>query len=163
MKNRIFLSLFLWSSALFTHAQFEDFQLGIWSFSYDNASSGYHAGIKTNVGNSMEFYQLFKEHGFNTIQIEYQLMPDFGNKQYALSNPSKAFLDRADTLGMKIILNCPDMFVDWHDTLYYQDSLYSTYNAANSYSALAYYGNHPSLIGFSVTDEPHHVHLADVG
>jgi len=65
MKNRISLFLLLWTTCLFTYAQTDHFLIGIWSFSHDNASSGYHAGIKTNVGNSMEFYQLFKEHGFN--------------------------------------------------------------------------------------------------
>ena len=161
--KRYFIIIVLFSFCIEAKTQIDNFQIGVWSFSYDSASAGHHAGINTTIGNSTEFYQLFKEYGFNTIQIEWQLMPNFKNMHYASSNPSKTFLDRADSLGMKIILNCPDIFVYWNDTMYYHDSLYSTYNATNSLNALNYYGNHPAVVGISVTDEPHHVHFADVG
>jgi len=47
MKYRISLSLLLWTTCLFTCAQSDHFLIGIWSFSYDNAASGYNAGINT--------------------------------------------------------------------------------------------------------------------
>ncbi|MBR6333469.1 MAG: hypothetical protein IKR77_03625, partial [Bacteroidales bacterium] len=80
------------------------------------------------------FYQLFKDHGFNTIQIEYQLMPgSYYNPHYVSSSPSKAFLDRADSLGLKIILDCPDIYVDRRkDTAYLNNPSFTQYNQANS-------------------------------
>lgn len=163
MKNRISLFLLLWTTCLFTYAQTDHFLIGIWSFSHDNAASGYHAGINTTIGNSTEFYQLFKECGFNTVQIEYQLMPHYNNMQHASSNPSKDFLDRADSLGMKIILDCPDLYVDRRiDTMYELVSGFTQYNPTNSSNGLNYYGNHPAIAGFAVCDEPTTVVFPDI-
>ena len=140
MKNRILLFLFLWVTSHFTYAQIDNFLIGIWSFSYDNASSGYHAGINTSIGNSTEFYQLFKDYGFNTVQIEYQLMPgSYYNPQYVSNNPSKVFLDRADSLGLKIILDCPDLYVDRRkDINYVNNPSFTQYNQTNSNNGLNY-------------------------
>ena len=51
---------FLFFTALFlfpyfsSHAQFDRFLIGVWSHSHDNATSSYHAGITTNVGNILQ-------------------------------------------------------------------------------------------------------------
>lgn len=165
MKGKVLLFLMCWMWHLAAIAQTDHFMIGIWSFSYDNASSNFHAGINTNVGNSSAFYQLFKDHGFNTIQIEYQLMPgSYYNPHYVSSSPSKAFLDRADSLGLKIILDCPDIYVDRRkDTAYLNNPSFTQYNQANSINGLNYYGNHPSIIGFAVCDEPSSVVFSDIG
>lgn len=75
--KRLFVIISLFCFCFEARTQINDFQIGVWSFSYDNASQNHHAGINTTIGNSTEFYQLFKEYGFNTIQIEFQLMPEF--------------------------------------------------------------------------------------
>ena len=63
-------------------AQVNHFLIGVWSYSYDGASSNYHAGIQTNIGNSAEFISPFKEYNFNTIQVEFQLMPSYLPNNY---------------------------------------------------------------------------------
>ena len=163
--KRVFVYM-LYMSSLMTcvKAQTDHFLIGVYSYSLDGGSSDYHAGIQTNIGNSVEFISLFKEYNFNTIQVEFQLMPYYNPNFYifASSSPSKAFLDRADSLGMRVILSCPDLYINKRDTTYYHDSLYSQYNHTNSINGLNYYANHPALIGFSVCDEPRPYHFLDI-
>ncbi|MDY6326954.1 MAG: T9SS type A sorting domain-containing protein [Bacteroidales bacterium] len=51
---------FLFFTALFlfpyfsSHAQFDRFLIGVWSHSHDDATSSYHVGISTNVGNILQ-------------------------------------------------------------------------------------------------------------
>ena len=163
MKKIILIAIILFCSTILK-GQTDRFMIGLWSYSYDGASSNYHAGIQTNIGNSAEFISLFKEYNFNTIQVEFQLMPSYlpNNYIYASTSPSKAFLDRADSLGIKIILSCPDLYINKKDTMYNHDSLYSQYNHTNSINGLNYYANHPALIGFSVCDEPNPYHFLDI-
>ena len=163
MKKLLFFTALFLFPFLSSYAQFDRFLIGVWSHSHDNATSSYHAGITTNVGNSAEFYNIFKEHNFNTIQIEQQLMPKYEDPVYSGSNPSKAFLDRADSMGLKVILSAPDLYVNRrNDTSYFQIPGFSQYNPTNSLSGLEYYGNHPAVIGFSVCDEPKPMHFEDI-
>ena len=161
--KKILAFLSLCFIGLFARGQIDHFQLGIWSFSYDYSSSFFNAGISTTIGNSTDFLNLFKESGFNTIQVEYQLFKGPAGIQYASSNPSKSFLRRADSLGLKIVLSCPDLYIDRHDTIYSIDSSHSQYDSIHSANALNYYANENALLGFSVSDEPHHFHFNDVG
>lgn len=148
----LFLTLFFFVRIV---AQTDHFMIGVYSYSYDNASPTYHAGINTFIGNSSEFLNLFKEYNFNTIQVENQLMPEYTNPVFAPDSPSKTFLDRADSLGLKIILTCPDLYVNQRlDSLYLQDSNYTQYDSTRSHNGLNYYGDHPALLGFAITDEP---------
>ena len=164
MKRVFVYMLFMSSLMTCVKAQTDHFLIGVYSYSLDGGSSDYHAGIQTNIGNSVEFISLFKEYNFNTIQVEFQLMPYYNPNFYifASSSPSKAFLDRADSLGMRVILSCPDLYINKRDTTYYHDSLYSQYNHTNSINGLNYYANHPALIGFSVCDEPRPYHFLDI-
>ena len=164
MRKFLFFTILSLFPIIPIFAQIDRFLIGVWSHSHDKAPSTYNAGIHTNIGNSAEFYNIFKEHNFNTIQVEHQLMPKYKNPVYSSSNPSKAFLDRADSMGLKVILNTPDLYVNRRDdTSYFQIPGFSQYNHANSLSGLEYYGNHPAVIGFSVCDEPKPVHFDDIG
>ncbi len=91
-------------------------------------------------------------------------MPGYTNPVFAPDSPSKAFLDRADSLGLKIILTCPDLYVNQRlDSLYLQDSNYTQYDSTRSHNGLNYYGGHPALLGFAVTDEPTPRMFSDIG
>ncbi|MDY6348313.1 MAG: T9SS type A sorting domain-containing protein [Bacteroidales bacterium] len=52
-KFLFFIALFLFPY-FSSHAQFDRFLIGVWSHSHDNATSSYHAGIFTNVGNILQ-------------------------------------------------------------------------------------------------------------
>ena len=67
------------------------------------------------------------------------------SEQYAANSPSIYFLDNASDLGLRVILRCPDIYVKSNNP---------PYNPTTSIQGLNYYGNHPSIIGFDLRDEP---------
>jgi len=151
-------------------AQLEHFLIGVYSHDYDNAPLSYSAGTDPVIGNDTAFLKIFKEHNFNTIQVEYQLMPHYTyqplnntNPIYATQVPSKSFLDRADSLNLKIILSCPDIYVDRRfNKEYILDPLFSQYGFLKCLNGLNYYANHPALQGFAISDEPYKMHLHEL-
>jgi hypothetical protein len=93
-----------------------------------------------------------KEDYFNCAIIDYYLMlPDF---RFALSNPSKDFLDSAYLYDIEVILTTPDNCAIFKKPgvgriyMENQDSMVRN-------MGLTYYGNHPALAGLNVVDEPH--------
>ena len=151
-------------------AQLEHFLIGVYSHDFDNAPLSYSAGTDPRIGNDTAFLKIFKEHNFNTIQIEYQLMPHYIfqphyniNPIYATQLPSKAFLDRADSLNLRIVLSCPDIYVDQRFTdEYILNPSFSQYDSLKCLYGLNYYANHPAIQGFAISDEPHKKHFHDV-
>lgn len=67
--------------------------------------------------------------------------------KWVSSNPSIGFLDRANNLGLKVILNCPEISV-WRG----DDN--PTFHQTNCANALNYYGTHPAVLGWHIVDEP---------
>ena len=132
--------------------------------------SSFTAGTDQIVGNDADFLSMFKEYNFNTIQIEYQLMPHFiyeplsgTSPIYVSQSPSTSFLDRADSLGLKVILACSEMYVDRHYIKEYNNNpFFSQYNFFRCSNGLNYYASHPAIIGFDISDEPYRMHLHDV-
>ncbi len=142
-----------------SYCQLNHFLIGIYSYDYDTSLTnhlGYFpSGTDPFVGNDIEFLRQLKNSNFNCIQIEKQLIGFYTSQppRYAIDNPSKAFLDRADSLNIKIILTCPDLSIGWYSP---------SYNSVNSINGLNYYGTHSALLGFSVKDEPKKNNFKDI-
>lgn len=54
MRKFLFLAALFLFPYFYSYAQFDRFLIGVWSHSHDNATSSYHAGISTNVGNILQ-------------------------------------------------------------------------------------------------------------
>lgn len=128
--------------------QLNHFLIGIWSYDYDNNTWPIPEGTERAIGNDIEFLRQLKEQNFNCVNIESQLFSP--SMQYASSTPSKSFLDNASSLNVSVILKCPDIFVEKQNP---------SYNSVNCNEGLTYYGNHPSILGFTIIDEPEPPHF----
>ena len=141
MKKLLLLILFLALHFSNSYSQQNEFLVGI--YDYDAAGNYiYPPGTDPAVGNDLAFLTLLANQNFNFVEICQLVEP---TKVYASSFPSRSFLDNAESLKLKVILDCPEIRVD---------RTIPSYNSAQSQQALNYYGNHPSLIGFSAGDEP---------
>lgn len=145
-KVLIIIGLLLWTIS--SYCQLDHFLVGIWSYDYDNNPWPIPNGTDRASGNDIEFLRQLKNMNINCIHIERQLFQP--SIQFASGSPSKLFLDNANSLNLKILLSCPDIHVN---------KTSSSYNSSNSNSGLNYYGNHPSILGFSVVDEPEPNHF----
>ncbi len=124
-------------------SQYDKFMVGFYSYDYDYRYFYTEPGTDYVIGNDIAYLRLVKNMNITTINIAAQL---YYPKQYASSNPSKHFLDNADALGLDVILHCPDIDIDRFNNPHYDETLCD--------EGLNYYGNEPSVLGFSIVDEP---------
>lgn len=137
--------------------QFDHLMIGLYDYDYDGYFMAYPPGTDHNVGNDTAYLHMLAKQNFNYLLIAQQVMPsNFGNipAKFVTSSPSKNFLDTAYFYGLKVILQAPELSINNHFV-----PTAATYNSANSLSALNYYGYHPAIAGFSITDEPGEIHF----
>lgn len=161
MKKYILIAFLFLGGRGVLLGQLDHFLIGITSYDCDSSLKPYvdpryiPQGTDENVGHDMEFLRQLKSYNFNFIHAMNQLI---GHRKdlpiyYVSSTPSKAFLDRADSLGLKILLNCPELMVDTFRHLY---------NPLAGQTAVNYYGSHPALLGFCAKDEPSKIYFPTI-
>ena len=129
----------------YSYAQYDQFYIGMGVYDFDNISNTVTPGTDPLVGCDYEYLKGLSDYNFNLIIPYHQLMKN--PTKWASDSPSKSFLDRANSLGIKVILNCPGISI-WrgNDT--------PTFNQTNCTNALEYYGTHPAVLGWHIVDEP---------
>jgi len=151
-KKKVLLALifqFLFFAKMFS--QTNHFMIGWYDYST----------ISTSDNTMAKQFKDMQTHNINcAIVVDWRLIrlttnswADPQNFQWASSNPSKAFLDSAYKYGIKVILSTPENSVirvkppsgAWY--------IHSS-NSIERQQGLAYWGNHPALLGFHIMDEP---------
>lgn len=153
MKNRHVLIILLLSFNFFlSFAQFENFNIGIYTSDFDNNTYyGQPNDTDPLIGNDIKYLTSIKDKNFNLVLILSHLFYTNGinTPQYVNSSPSKSFLDRCNDLQLKVLLQCPDVS-------------HKSYNSVNSLASINYYGNHPALWGIHISDEPNINYFSDI-
>lgn len=134
-------------------AQLDQFYIGMGVMDFDGAG-----GAQNHIGCDQQYLEDLADLNFNMVLPYHQLLKK-PTKWYNNSPaPSRAFLDRAQNLGISVIMNLPECSFDpkefpgpneemdlwvWHEWLYNNECP----------NALQYWGNHPAVIGFHICDE----------
>jgi nitrous oxidase accessory protein NosD len=119
-----------------------------------------YSHINTSIATMSQNYKNMQTDYFNCAITEWRLIR-VGNQinppsfQYASSEPSKAFMDSTYKYNIKVMLSTPDNSVLINKDA---DTLYNHYDSKVSQEGLMYWGNHPALLGFDITDEPYMSH-----
>lgn len=133
------------------NCQYNNFYIGMGVYDFDNPTYGSVPSLTDrSIGNDLGYLLILKEQNFNLILPYHQLYkPSY---KYVSGSPSLGFLDRAESLGIKVIVNCPELNVN--------KSIPSAYNSSMGLNALNYYGNHPAVLGWEIVDEPSKNHFS---
>ena len=144
----IFQVLFL--AKIFPQTQYDRFLIAF--VDYSNQSTALSTMVQQYKNMKEDYYTCsIAKDRLAKIESIYGIIP---NLLYASSNPSKAFMDSAHAYGIKIILTNPDNCVIWSDRTCEKRIFHNEYNSMISQQGLAYYGNHPALLGFQISNEP---------
>lgn len=144
MKKIYILFLLVLLSNL-AKTQEKKFFIGIGVYDFDYASYAI-PGTDISEGLDYNYLKTLSDQKFNLILPYHNLLKC--PTKWVTIVPSKGFLDRAELLNLDVILNCPEVNIDW----YLDPGLSYDYNLCQS--GLQYYGNHPAVIGWHVIDEP---------
>ncbi|HOK37954.1 MAG TPA: T9SS type A sorting domain-containing protein [Bacteroidales bacterium] len=144
MKKLYYLFLLILISN-FSHSQEKKFFIGIGVYDFDNASYAI-PGTEITEGLDYNYLKTLSDQKFNLILPYHNLLKC--PTKWVTTLPSKEFLDRAELLNLDVILNCPEVNINWYL------APGSSYNSTLCQSGLQYWGDHPAVIGWHVIDEP---------
>src|SRR5690625_4199837 len=122
------------STSLF--AQYDQFYIGMGVYDFDHVSNTVAPGTDPIIGCDHEYLKDLSDYNFNLILPYHQLMKN--PTKWVVDNPSKGFLDRANSLGIKVILNCPEISI-------WRKNSTPVFNQTKCTNALNYYSNHPAV------------------
>ncbi|MCO6461146.1 MAG: T9SS type A sorting domain-containing protein [Saprospiraceae bacterium] len=143
-KGFIFLIISILSTNKIV-SQYNQFYIGIGVYDFDNITNTAYSVFDPIIGCDEKYLQSLLDFNFNLILPYHQLMKN--PTKWVVNSPSKDFLDRANSLGIKVILNCPEISI-------WKKNLMPIFDSVLSEMALNYYGSHPAVIGWHIVDEP---------
>lgn len=143
MKTRLIYLLIL--IPVVSVCQYNTFHVAMGLYDFDNVANTWALSSNNDpvIGCDYGYLKGVSDYGFNLVLPYHQLLKD--TPKFVTSNPSKAFLDRAHDLGLKVILNCPEVNIIKNNP---------SFDLVSVNSGLNYYGDHPALIGWHIIDEP---------
>lgn len=153
-KNWLFLGGFFCVS--FLQAQkLDKFYVGIYTMDYDSPQAGtcQHPNNAASQGHDWQYLSTLQADNFNCIVPWHQYLKP--TLQYAVNQPDTSFLGRAHSLGLGVILTIPEN----HHRKAVNIPVPTPYDQATHLQALAYYGKHPAVLGWHVSDEPGNQHF----
>lgn len=136
-------------------AQWDKIYFGMYCYDFDNPNfvqqNRFPFGTDPNEGNDIAYLKGISDYNFNLVLPVRQLIQptpscvDIATGQ----GPSKTFLDNAHCLGLKVLLNIPEKDQGKNgNPPPCPGTIQDRINAA-----VTYFNDHPSIIGYGVSDE----------